>query len=141
MNSRVGFALVSLLVGLVGLVGCSQPSRDISADAADRLQRGGAAVVQAVVEGRFDGATAELARMRALLDEAADAGELSVARYRTIDEALRRTEAELALVIAADVAPPPAEEEPVADASGDSGGGAASDKGPPDHSNAGRKGG
>ena len=137
-GSRIRFVLASLLVGLLGLSGCSQAPRDITADAAEQLQEGVDAVVQAVVEGRLDGATAELARTRALLEEAADAGELSVTRYRTIDEALLRTEAELASVIAASVAPPPAEEVPVADGSGDSGGGD-SDNGPPDHSNAGGK--
>lgn len=138
-GSRIRFLLASLLVGLLGLAGCSQAPRDITAEAAEQLQEGVDAVVQAVVEGRLDGATAELARTRALLEEAADAGQLSVARYRTIDEALLRTEAELALVIAAGVAPPPEEaEEPVTEESADSGGGD-SDKGPPDHSNAGGK--
>lgn len=137
LRSRV--VLASLLVSLVGLTGCSQPTSDMTSAAAEQLQEAVDSVVQATAEGRYDSATAELARTRTLLDEAADAGQLSVSRYRMIDDALRRTEAELATVIAAVDAPAPEEEQQVADVSGGSGGGGSGsgEKSPPAHSNAG----
>lgn len=105
---------VVLLAG--GLGGCAAES-DLSADAATRLQHEVAAVVAAAESGRYDEALASAAAVRTQLERAADAGELSVERYRLVDDALTRTETELtaalaAAAAAADPGPATAGEEP-----------------------------
>ncbi len=144
---------MSALVGLTGLTGltaCARPSADITPAAAAQLQEAVEALVRPVADGRYEGAEAQLARTRAILYEAADAGQLSVARYRSIDDALRAVEAELGTMVAAlDTTAADEEGEPVSDAasgpkgSGGSGGGSGSGsggKGPPDHANPGGRG-
>lgn len=103
--ARAGAALT--LTGL--LVGCSA-APDLSERAADRLGGAVSEVVAAAEDGRYEAAVAGLVAVRSELDRAADAGEVSVERYRQIDAALARTEAELAAAIAA--AAPPAAPEP-----------------------------
>ena len=130
--------LIAWVVGLIVLTGCAGSPPDLTPDAAERLQEAVNGVVQAAVEGRYDDAGAALLATRAALDEAADAGQVSAARYRQIEDALQRAEVELAAVVVAVEAPAP-EEVPVADESAGSGGGGSGDNGPPDHSNAGGK--
>lgn len=105
MRSLVARMLAAaLLAG--GLVGCSAGS-DLSEDAAARLHEGVAAVVSAAEAGRYEEALAAAAVVRTQLARAADAGEVSVARYRLVDDALTRTEAELAVALAASAQPRP----------------------------------
>lgn len=85
---------------LTGATGCAAGS-DLSDPAAARLQQAVAAVVAAADGARYDEALASAAAVRSELERAADAGELSVERYRRIDDALTRTEAELTAAVAA----------------------------------------
>ena len=68
----------------------------------ERLQTAVDDVVTAAEQGRYEDAVAAAAEVRTVLESAADDGRLSVDRYRTIDDALTRTEAELTAVIQAD---------------------------------------
>jgi len=108
--------LVGVLL-LVSLGGCA--SADLAPTAAEQLQAAVDDVVTAAEQGRYDDAVAAAAEVRAALESAADDGRLSVDRYRTIEDALTRTEAELTAVIqAADAAEQetsPATETPGAD--------------------------
>ncbi len=88
-----------VLVIVVGLAGCSAPP-DLSDTAAARLQEAVADVTVAAADGRYEEAIDQVARVRAELERAAEAGELSIDRYRRIDDALTRTETELAAILA-----------------------------------------
>ncbi len=85
---------------LVSLGGCA--SADLAPTTAEQLQAAVDDVVTAAEQGRYEDAVAAAAEVRAALESAADDGRLSVDRYRTIDDALTRTEAELTAVIQAD---------------------------------------
>ena len=88
---------------LVSLGGCA--SADLAPTAAEQLQAAVDDVVTAAEQGRYEDAVAAAAEVRTALESAADDGRLSVDRYRTIEDALTRTEAELTAVIqAADAA-------------------------------------
>lgn len=101
-NGRSVTALAVALL-LVSLGGCA--SADLAPTAAEQLQAAVGDVVTAAEQGRYDDAVAAAAEVRAALESAADDGRLSVDRYRTIEDALTRTEAELTAVIqAADAA-------------------------------------
>ena len=95
--AAAGLVLASALV----LAGCSGPVPDLSASAADQLQAGVLAVAQAAAAEQYDVAAAALIEVRTALEAAVGAGEVSAARYRTIDEALVVTETELAAAEAA----------------------------------------
>src|SRR5665648_139285 len=84
---------------LVSLGGCA--SADLAPTAAEQLQAAVDDVVTAAEQGRYEDAVAAAAEVRAALESAADDGRLSVDRYRTIEDALTRTEAELTAVIQA----------------------------------------
>ena len=84
---------------LVSLGGCA--SADLAPTAAEQLQAAVDDVVTAAEQGRYDDAVAAAAEVRAALESAADEGRLSVDRYRSIDDALTRTEVELTAVIQA----------------------------------------
>ena len=131
---RTRRALVAWVVVLTGLTGCAGPSPDLAPETAERLQEAVDGVVRAAVEGRFDDAGAALLATRTTLEEAADAGQVSAARYRLIEDALRRTELELAALAAVgDAGAGPAEQgDPESSRPGDAG-----EKVPPEHSNAG----
>ena len=73
---------------------CAEPA-DLQADAASELQAAVAEVVTAAEQGRHEAARDALDAAREVLAAAADEGRLSVARYRSIDDALTRVEAEL----------------------------------------------
>jgi len=119
MKAPAGRSVTALAVALllVSLGGCA--SVDLAPTAAEQLQAAVDDVVTAAEQGRYDDAVAAAAEVRAALESAADDGRLSVDRYRTIDDALTRTEAELTAVIqAADAAAQetsPATETPGAD--------------------------
>ena len=91
-------ALAGVLL-LATLGGCA--SVDLAPTAAEQLQAAVDDVVTAAEQGRYDDAVAAAAEVRTALESAADDGRLSVDRYRTIDDALTRTEAELTAVIEA----------------------------------------
>ena len=91
-------ALAGVLL-LVSLGGCA--SADLAPTAAEQLQAAVDDVVTAAEQGRYDDAVAAAAEVRAALESGADDGRLSVDRYRTIDDALTRTEAELTAVVQA----------------------------------------
>lgn len=114
-HGRVRALAVAVLTAalLAGAGGCAASS-DLSEAAAERLQDAVAGVVAAAEGGRYDEALARAAAARTELEWAADAGELSAQRYRRIDEALTRTEAELDAALAAASAPaaPAAAQEP-----------------------------
>lgn len=74
---------------------------DLDTRAADQLQRAVADVVTAAEQGRYDAAQQAVSHAREVLDQAADDGRLSVGRYRQIDEALTRADAELAAMVQA----------------------------------------
>ena len=84
---------------LVSLGGCA--SADLAPTAAEQLQAAVDDVVTAAEQGRYEDAVAAAAEVRTALESAADDGRLSVDRYRTIEDALTRTEAELTAVIQA----------------------------------------
>jgi len=155
----IGLVRGSIAVALAAtlLSACSAPP-DLTTEAAEELQAAVGEVVQASAQGQYEAARSAATEARTLLEEAAEAGQVSADRYRLIDEALTRTEQELtALLTAAGTEPsadasPTAEPEQVAEpdpgpGSGDdeppggpSRGGPPSDStGPPDHSNAGGK--
>ncbi|EYR64032.1 hypothetical protein N866_16445, partial [Actinotalea ferrariae CF5-4] len=87
-----------LLTAVTVLTGCAPAPADLGADAAGRLQEAVWAVTTAAAQGRHDAAVGALARVRDELDQAAEDGDISVQRYRAVDEALRRAEAELTAV-------------------------------------------
>ena len=114
MNARAGRSVTALAVALLlaSLGGCA--SVDLAPTAAEQLQAAVDDVVTAAEQGRYDDAVAAAAEVRVALESAADDGRLSVDRYRTVDDALTRTEAELTAVIQAAAAQetPPATETP-----------------------------
>lgn len=89
---RRPIALV-LAAGLL-LAGCSG-STDLAPDRAHTLQQSVLAVSQAASEARWDDALALLGTTRTELDAGVDAGEVSTERYREVDAALDRVEAEI----------------------------------------------
>ena len=91
-------ALAGVLL-LVSLGGCA--SADLAPTAAEQLQAAVDDVVTAAEQGRYDDAVAAAAEVRTALESAADDGRLTVDRYRTIEDALTRTEAELTAVVQA----------------------------------------
>jgi hypothetical protein len=78
------------------LGGCAVQEPDLAPRAAAELQQEVGDVARAAAQGRYDAAMAAAARVRAALEEAAAAEEISVARYAEIEAALSRTEEELA---------------------------------------------
>ncbi|MBO1750322.1 hypothetical protein J4G33_00730 [Actinotalea sp. BY-33] len=86
-----------LLPAALVLGGCAAPS-DLSEDAAGALQAAVLDLHRAAAEERYDAAEVAATEVRAALDAAAEAGEVSVARYRQIDAALVAAEEELAVV-------------------------------------------
>jgi len=98
--ARKSVAALAGALLLVSLGGCA--SADLAPTAAEQLQAAVDDVVTAAEQGRYEDAVAAAAEVRAALESAADDGRLSVDRYRTIDDALTRTEAELTAVIQAD---------------------------------------
>lgn len=98
-RARAGLAL-PVTVALVA--GCAAGPVDLAPDASARLQSVVADVVADAGAGRYDAARRGLARVRAELARAADAGEVSLDRYRRVEAALARTETALAASLAAD---------------------------------------
>lgn len=92
---RAGLALP---VTIALAAGCATGPVDLAPDASARLQ----SVVADAGAGRYDAARRGLARVRAELARAADAGEVSLDRYRRVEAALARTETALAASLAAD---------------------------------------
>ena len=86
-------AVLVLVAGLL-LAGCGG-STDLAPDRAHTLQTTVLAVSQAASEARWDDALGLLDEARAELDAGADASEVSTARYREVDAALDRVEAEI----------------------------------------------
>ncbi len=87
-----------LVAAATALAGCGAQPVDLAADAAARLQEAVWSVSSAAAQGRHDAAAAALARVRSELDVAVEDGDISVQRYRAVDEALRAVEAELTAV-------------------------------------------
>ena len=102
---------VGLLATSLTLAGCGQPEPDLSHEAATELQTAVLAVAEAASQGRYDAAAAAAVEVRSALDAAAMTSSLSLQRYRTIDSALRATEAELAALLAAEAQAEAAEAE------------------------------
>lgn len=123
--------LVPALLVAVGLVlvtgGCAAQSPDLERAAADRMQAAVLILTRAAAQERYDAATSAARQVRAELDRAARRGEVSVTRYRQIEEALSRAEAEVARL--ADTGQPvpgtppvdEGQEAPLADAAPDGG--------------------
>lgn len=110
-----GRRLVALLVGAVlatgGAAGCAPTSADLAPQAARELQVAVDELVRAVAQGRYDAAGHAAREVRETLEDVADAGQLTASRYRQIDDALTRTEHELAAAIAAQEQGPAGPEE------------------------------
>lgn len=104
-----------VLVGTLGLGGCAGSPVDLSEEAAARLQEAVWSVTSAAAQGRLDAATTALERVRSELDRAVEADDISVQRYREVDDALRAVEAEVAALrqtaAAPDGAPAPQEQD------------------------------
>lgn len=107
--ATAGFGLALALV----LAGCGEPPSDLPQATADRLQAGVLAVAQAASQEQYDVASAALVDVRAALESAVDTGAVSAARYRAIDEALLRTDAELVVALEAQQAAEQPVDEPV----------------------------
>lgn len=84
-----------VLVAL-GVGGCSASPADLSEEAGARLQEAVWSVTSAAAQGRLDAAATALERVRSELDRAVEADDISVQRYRDVDDALRAVEAEIA---------------------------------------------
>lgn len=95
---RTRAALGPALAVLLALAGCAAPP-DLDADRAGALQAAVLTVSQDAAAGQYAAAQESLADVRRDLERAADAGEVSTARYRTIDDALDRTADELTAAI------------------------------------------
>jgi hypothetical protein len=94
MMRRIGcstFLLTSVLV----VAGCSSEP-DLAADRAHTLQLAVLDVTEATAAGRWADAQVLLEKTRTELDEGADGGEVSTARYRQIDTALDEVQSQLA---------------------------------------------
>lgn len=89
--------VVAVLVAGALLAGCGS-SPELAPSAAGELQQSVLEVTQAAADGRFELAAAGLADVRQELIAAAEQGDVSADRYRTIDEALTAAEAQLATV-------------------------------------------
>lgn len=87
--------LLPVVLGALLLGGCAAPASDLSAEAATELQAAVLEVAQAAEQGRFDAASEAAEQVRSALEAAALAGDISVARYALIDDALRRTVEEI----------------------------------------------
>ena len=74
---------------VLACAGCGS-SPELAADRAQALQESVLAVTQAASEARWADAQSLLAETQTALDDGADAGEVSTARYREIDAALDR---------------------------------------------------
>jgi chromosome segregation ATPase len=86
---------VCAAVAVVAVVGACQSSVELDADPARVLQADVLALTTAVAAGRWDTVEAELREAREHLDAALESGEVSVARYRQIDDALDTVAAEV----------------------------------------------
>lgn len=107
---------VVVAAGALTLGGCTAPAVDLAADAGARLQEAVWSVTSAAAQGRLDAAVEALERVRSELDAAVEDGDISVQRYREVDQALRAVDAELAGRRAAEAAAAEPAEEPPAEA-------------------------
>lgn len=109
-------AAVVVAAGALTLGGCTTPPVDLATDAGARLQEAVWSVTSATAQGRLDAAAEALERVRSELDAAAEDGDISVQRYRDVDQALRAVDAELAARRAAEAAAAEPAQEPPAEA-------------------------
>lgn len=100
--TRRGWGAVAVLTGGLVLGGCADAQPDLAADAAEDLQAAVVELAEASAQGRWDAAEEGVARVRAVLEEAAQEGDISVARYANVLAALERTEEELVAAQATD---------------------------------------
>lgn len=98
---RRRFVAAPMVTLALVLTGCGSSDAALSGGAAAALQDAVHDVAAAAAQGRFDAAVESVAAARSVLEAAADAGEISVQRYRAVDDALTRTEQELEVVLAA----------------------------------------
>ncbi|MBB2921688.1 mucin-associated surface protein [Cellulomonas cellasea] len=103
LRPALGPALGPAVALVLVLVGCAQPP-ELDADRAGALQSAVLTVSEEAAAGRYDAAQAALAQVREQLEAAADAGEVSTARYRQVDDALDRTGQEVAAALEAQAA-------------------------------------
>lgn len=100
MRRRVGWTAL-VVASALACAGCADDAPELDADRARTLQESVLAVTQAAAESRWSDAQGLVAQTREALDEGADAGEVSTARYRQIDAALDGVESDLAAAVAA----------------------------------------
>ncbi|WP_315098838.1 mucin-associated surface protein [uncultured Cellulomonas sp.] len=100
MRRRVGWTAL-VVASALACAGCADAAPDLDADRARTLQESVLAVTQAAAESRWSDAQGLVAQTREALDQGADAGEVSTARYRQIDAALDGVESDLAAAVAA----------------------------------------
>lgn len=114
MRRRALWLLALALALVVG--GCSTGApADLGPGAAAELRDAVHDVAEAAAQGRYDAATVALDEVRAALDAAVEADDVSVRRYREIDRAIQRTEQELARLRAADADAQEEDEPPAAE--------------------------
>jgi hypothetical protein len=82
-------------VGVVALLGACGSSVELEADRARALQADVLALTAAAAAGKWDVVEDDLRSTRALLDAALESADVSVARYRQIDDALDGVAAEV----------------------------------------------
>ncbi|WP_258723367.1 hypothetical protein [Cellulomonas sp. NS3] len=106
---RTGALLAPALGLVLVLAGCGQGA-ELDPDRAGVLQQAVLTVSEEAAAGRYDSAQAALAEVRDELETAVDAGEVSTARYRQIDDALDRTDQEVTAALEAQAAARAAEQ-------------------------------
>lgn len=112
--ARTRALLAPALALLVVLAGCSQGA-ELDAERAAALQQSVLTVSEEAAAGRHDAAQAALAEVRSELEAAVDAGDVSTARFRQIDDALDRTDQEISAALAAQAAAQAAAEQAAAE--------------------------
>lgn len=111
---RSGALLGPAFTLVLVLAGCSQEP-ELDADRARALQQAVLTVSEESAAGRYDAAQAAVTQVREELEAAVDAGEISTARYRQVDDALDRTGQEVAAALAAQAAAQAAAEQAAAE--------------------------
>ncbi|MFS0700365.1 mucin-associated surface protein [Cellulomonas sp. 179-A 4D5 NHS] len=111
---RARALLAPALALVVVLAGCGQGA-ELDAERAAALQQSVLTVSEEAAAGRHGAAQAALAQVRSELEAAVDAGEVSTARYRQIDDALDRTDQEVSAALAAQAAAQAAAEQAAAE--------------------------
>ena len=92
---RLRMSGIAVVLGVaLAVAGCAG-APELTDDRAHTLQQSVLGVTQAAAEGRWDDASVLLTAARTELDEGADLGEVSPARYRAINAALVEVQTDL----------------------------------------------